>query len=286
MSVNGTLILLGLVFSAVAVFSWFEAGRIRTRVVTVELDGLPAALDGLRIGHLSDFHLGAPFSRGRHATERAVAWVAAQRPDLVVVTGDLLAHPRGEQRLRLLFGRLGSTIVVLGNHDVSRTRDPFSRTASLEGLPGTTVLRDETKLVEFRGQQVAVVGLDPESVHARTVDPRLLVRHAPLSVLLTHVPDVMDDLPADVFDLVLAGHIHGGQITIPWPGRHLNLAHPTARYVSGVYRVGTTVLHVSPGTGTTFVPFRLFARAEATELVLRSSRGASGQGDLRAAIQA
>src|SRR5437867_2406250 len=86
-------------------YAWLEAGWLRTRVLEVELDGLPAALDGLRIAHLSDFHLGAPLSRGRLATDRAVSWVAERRPELVCVTGDLVSHPRGEPHLRALLER-------------------------------------------------------------------------------------------------------------------------------------------------------------------------------------
>jgi hypothetical protein len=63
--------------------------------------------------------------------------------------------------------------------------------------------------------------------------------------------------------------MHDGQICVPYPGGKLRLAHPTARYTAGLYRRPGGVLHVSPGLGTTFVPFRFFARPEATELVLR-----------------
>jgi predicted MPP superfamily phosphohydrolase len=63
--------------------------------------------------------------------------------------------------------------------------------------------------------------------------------------------------------------MHDGQITLPYPGGKVRLAHPTARYANGVYRSRAAVMHVSPGLGTTFVPFRFAARPEATELVLR-----------------
>jgi predicted MPP superfamily phosphohydrolase len=66
--------------------------------------------------------------------------------------------------------------------------------------------------------------------------------------------------------------MHDGQITVPYPGGRLRLAHPSARYASGVYGSPAGVMHVSRGLGTTFVPFRFAARPEATELVLRSSR--------------
>jgi uncharacterized protein len=71
-----------------------------------------------------------------------------------------------------------------------------------------------------------------------------------------------------VFHLVLAGHLHDGQITVPYPRGKLRLAHPTFPYPRGLYRRPAATLHVSPGLGTTFVPFRFFARPEATELSL------------------
>jgi predicted MPP superfamily phosphohydrolase len=81
---------------------------------------------------------------------------------------------------------------------------------------------------------------------------------------------VLDRLEPGRFELVLVGHMHDGQIAVPYPGGKLRLAHPTAPYASGVYRSRAAVMHVSPGLGTTFVPFRFAARPEATELVLRS----------------
>jgi predicted MPP superfamily phosphohydrolase len=65
--------------------------------------------------------------------------------------------------------------------------------------------------------------------------------------------------------------MHAGQIVVPYPGGRLRLAHLRARDVEGVYDYDGTKLHVSPGLGTTFVPFRLFARPEVTELVVRSA---------------
>ena len=119
---------------ATLVYGWFEAGWLRSRVLEVAVHGLPEPLEGLRIAHLSDFHLGAPLSRGNRASALAVDWVAARRPDLVCVTGDLVSHPRGEPHLRELLRRLDRPLVVLGNHDVAVTRDPFSRAAELRDL--------------------------------------------------------------------------------------------------------------------------------------------------------
>ena len=251
-------ILVALAVAALA-YGWFEAGWLRTRVREVPVEGLPAELDGLRIAHLSDFHLGPP-SRGQRAVARAVAWTRERRPDLVCVTGDLLSHPRAEARLNELLQGLDA-YVVLGNHDVAVTRDPFSQAAVLEALPGT-LLVGESRTLELRGARVQVAGTAPGyDTAVPELDPA-----AALRILLTHFPR----LRVPGYHLVLAGHMHAGQIVLPYPGGKIRLAHLRARLAEGIYREGGVTLHVSPGLGTTFVPFRFFARPEATELVLQS----------------
>jgi len=239
-------------------------------VLDVSVEGLPAELDGLRIAHLSDFHLGVP-SRGAVASERAVEWVAERRPALVCITGDLLSRPRGEPLLRRLLSRLGPAYAVLGNHDFADTRDPFSQLVVLGDLGETVLLADDARTIELRGRRVQIVGLDPRSRWraTRAVAP-LVDPSADLRVLLVHFPEFIRTVASRSFQLVLAGHLHAGQIVLPYPGGRLLLAHPGARLSRGLYRFGGTALHVSPGLGTTFVPFRFFARPEATELVLRS----------------
>lgn len=270
------LIVLAALAVAVVAYAWFEAGWLRTRVLEVQLDGLPPALDGLRVAHLSDFHLGAPLSRGNGASGRAVDWVAARRPDLVCVTGDLVSHPRGEGRLRDLLVRLERPYVILGNHDIAVTRDPFSRAAELRDLERARLLRDEAESRTVRGESVSIVGVDPETYRKRQAEPhRRVDADASFRLLLCHFPGVARLLPAGAFDLILAGHLHAGQICLPWPGRRVTLAHPRARFVAGVYRTPGGTMHVSPGTGTTFLPLRLFARPEVTELVLRAPAASS-----------
>jgi hypothetical protein len=229
--------------------------------------GLPPELDGLRIAHLSDFHLGVP-SRGARALERAVEWVRERRPDLVAVTGDLLSRPRGEPQLLDALRRLPHPYVVLGNHDYAISRDPFSKRVELSNVEGATVLLDAAEVVEIRGKRVEIAGVDPRTWLQRKSsgfdDP-----HADLRILLCHFPRAFDTVPAGRWDLILAGHLHAGQIVLPYGFGKLLLAHPGSRYPEGVFERDGTVLHVSPGLGTTFVPFRFFARPEATELVLR-----------------
>jgi predicted MPP superfamily phosphohydrolase len=165
---------------------------------------------------------------------------------------------------------------VLGNHDVAISRDPQARRSDLRELEPTTLLRDEGRMLELRGRNVWLAGVDPRLIvyGRRKLDPNALGPppdvEPDLSILLCHYPRVLDRLEPGRFDLVLAGHMHDGQICLPYPGGKVPLSHPTAEYLAGVFRTPAATMHVSAGLGTTFVPFRFAARPEATELVLRA----------------
>ncbi|MDQ4030068.1 MAG: metallophosphoesterase, partial [Actinomycetota bacterium] len=249
---------------AVGIWGWFEAGWVRLRELRCPVPGLPPELEGLRVAHLSDLHLGVP-SRGVRAVESAVDWVARRQPDLTCITGDLLTRPAGEAFLRRLVPRLPRCYAVLGNHDFGLATDPFVERSALEELEPATLLSDDSRTIELRGRRVQVAGIDPRSW--RIPDPD---GDAGLRILLSHYPHVIERLEPGAFHLVLAGHMHAGQIVVPYVAGKLRFAHLTARLAEGIYRREAGTLHVSPGLGTTFVPFRLFARPEATELELVS----------------
>ena len=257
--------------AALAAWGLFEAGWVRFRELELAVPGLPRELDGIRIVHLSDFHFGVP-SPGVGAGRRAAVWTRRRQPDLVTITGDLLTHPRGEPMLRRLVRVLPQpTVAVLGNHDLAISRDPQARRSDLRELEPATLLRDGGVELELRGRRVWIAGVDPRLIVRRRlrIDPNALSREADFRILLCHYPRVLDVLQPGRFELVLAGHMHDGQIALPFPGGKLRFAHLDARFQRGVYRTGAGVMHVSPGLGTTFVPFRFAARPEATELTLR-----------------
>jgi predicted MPP superfamily phosphohydrolase len=259
-----------LVLAALA-WGWFEAGWVRLEALEAEIPGLVPELEGVRIGHLGDFHLGFP-SRGRVAVEKAVDWVAGRRPDLVLVSGDLLSRPRGEVELRRLIGRLDHCFCVLGNHDFALTRDPFSIPSAVSELEPATLLLDEARTVRVAGELVQIVGVDPRTYDESKAAPhRLADSGAALRICLCHFPGIAERMPPGSFDLICSGHLHDGQIAIPFPGGKIRLAHLRYRQGRGLIRRPSGLLHLSAGLGTTFVPFRFFARPEVTELVLRRS---------------
>ena len=132
------------------------------------------------------------------------------------------------------------------------------------------MLDGELRLLRVRGCTVSLTGsngragLGPDHDYS---EPR--EHGADLRILLCHYPWVHERLAPGAFQLVLSGHMHGGQICVPLPAGRIPLAHPTARHIDGTYVRDGCTMHVSPGLGTTFVGLRVLARPEATLLVLR-----------------
>jgi hypothetical protein len=261
--------------TAAAGLAWslFEAQWVELREVDVPVQGLPEELDGLTIVHLSDFHLGT-VSFNRRTVDRAVRWAAKSPSDLVVLTGDLLSRQRGETALRKAISALRprhGVYAVLGNHDVDVTRDPFSTPTDASGVEaeGAVLLEDESVLLDVNGRTVQVAGGDPRRGWKERPPAGLADSRADLRILLFHFPDVVRYLSPGAFDLVLAGHLHGGQICVPTPRGKMRLEHLRAPHWEGVHRTPAGTLHISRGLGTSFVPFRFLARPEATRLMVR-----------------
>jgi uncharacterized protein len=264
--------LVGAAAAGALAWSLWEAQWVELVERDVFLGGLPPELDGVRILHLSDFHLGT-LSLNACALARAMDWAPGRPVDLVAVTGDLVSRPRGEAALRRALARLEAphgVFAVLGNHDVAATRDPFSRPADLSRLDGASarLLEHEAAELEIGGRLVQIAGADPRLRHLGLAG--LVNREADLRILLTHFPEDADRLPPGAYHLVLAGHLHGGQICLPAPGGKLRLSQLRAAYWEGLFERAGGALHVSRGLGTTLVPFRFLARPEATVLTLKS----------------
>jgi predicted MPP superfamily phosphohydrolase len=260
---------------AAAGLGWglFEAQWVRFRRVEIPIAGLPSALDGFRILQLTDLHLGTLSQNGR-TLRKAIEWEEARDVDLLALTGDLVSRRRGESQLEAALGRLEprfGTFAVLGNHELGERRDPFSQPVDLNdvALGGTVLLADAASSFEVGRERVQVVGARPGS---RRFPPLALVdESASLRILLAHFPDTIDAVPPGAFHLVLAGHMHGGQICVPRPGGKTRLLNVFDPYLEGLYTVNGTPMYVSPGLGTTLVPVRYFARPEASLLVLRAA---------------
>jgi predicted MPP superfamily phosphohydrolase len=248
--------------------------RRRFRVVEreVAVADLDARLDGTVIAHLSDLHIGGftPRSWG-------LAWARAaneRRPDLAVVTGDLVTsgdefYDDVADVIGALRARLG-VYTSMGNHDYFGDGDQLASSLRQRGI---AVLRNEGTLVERNGAKLWVAAID--DTWTRRDDVHLAMRGRPdgaTTVLLAHDPTRFDAAADAGAEIVLSGHTHGGQIAMPFVQRAINLAMFSYPYTLGIYRRGRSVLYVHPGLGTTGPPMRLGVAPEVSLLVLRRKR--------------
>jgi predicted MPP superfamily phosphohydrolase len=262
-----------------ATLAWagfIEPRRLVTVRRTLHLARWPAAVDGLRVGVLSDLHAGVPHA-GRKAIARAVDRLNAEAPDAMLLLGDFLdAHPVWGGRippaeiaaeLSRLRSPLG-TFAVLGNHDWKRGGFEIwhaLRDAGIEVLENRAVKAGDVHiagLADLRSRRPdlpgALAGVPPD---------------APV-ILLAHDPDVFPFVPHRV-SLTLSGHLHGGQVAIPVLRLPAIPSRYGERYVRGHVVEEGRHLYVSSGLGTSGLPVRLFRPPEIVILELRSERAGS-----------
>jgi uncharacterized protein len=255
--------------------SGLESLSLRKRVRDLPVNGLPRELEALTILHVSDVHAG--FGPGLGLLRRSVDWARELEPDIVAVTGDLVARRRAARGFAAVAAELVATArhgayAVLGNHDLGRGRDPFAQGWDAADLGGLELLDGAATELSLNGRRISVAGGSAQRYFREPAyDPAThLDASADLRILLCHFPDVLPRLATGCAQLVLSGHLHGGQICLPWPGGRVGLAHPLSGPLAAVEASNGTVMHVSPGLGTTFVPLRFFAQPEVTLLRLYS----------------
>ena len=230
----------------------------------IRLPRLPDALDGLSILHLTDLHMnGLP---DRSFFEWACARCADERPDLVAMTGDVIDHLGVVNWLPSTLGRfverapLGCYF-VLGNHDLHVAGTEIR--AAMEEL-GWTSLAGRVITKDARGHSLLLAGT--ERPWAGEDPPLAGAPRADLRILLSHAPHLVRIARRQHVDLMLAGHLHGGQISWPLLGP-LN----GGRFHGGLYDVPPTLLHVGRGLGQmAMAPYRWRCPPEVTTLILRA----------------
>jgi len=239
--------------------------------VTVHVPGLPPALDGLRIAHLSDLHWG-PYTAQREV-RAAVEKANALAPDLIALTGDYVLYSADHARpcaheLAALRAPLG-VYAVPGNHDY--WTDIEVVTAQLRAA-GLSLLRNAAHRLEVNGAALWLAGVD--DVWERHHDLEATLVSVPLDepvLLLVHEPDFADEVVRAPHRLVLqlSGHSHGGQVNLPLLGRPI-LPWLGQRYPAGLQAVPGSALQVytNRGIGVTAPPLRFNCRPEVTLLTL------------------
>lgn len=248
--------------------------RLERRAVF--LPNWPAALDGLKVVHLSDIHVGGQMNRKRLA--RVVELTNEQEPALVLHTGDFLTHRLGsyDEPLYEALGRIKAAHgqwACFGNHDFEHPAHLAARLAD----SGVTVLRDRMAAVDIDGHPLEIGGLDfvfdrprRATVYRQVID-RWPGRSKSPRLLLSHDPTGFAHLPAGCADLVLSGHTHGGHIGIQLtPSHAITLVGLFGIPDQGLFGDERMQLHVTRCVGFYGFPMRIGIPPEVALLTLRA----------------
>ena len=235
------------------------------RRVTLPIEQLPEAFDGVVVAQLSDFHLGMPFSI--RSVRRAIAVVQAVRPHIIVLTGDFITHTHHLPLIRPMLSPLSAPLgvyAIFGNHDYLAGIEGVR--AALEDA-NTTVLVNQHCRICKDGAVVVMAGLDDVWRGAPDLQATLagVPEDAPV-ILLGHAPDSAEEAARRGVAVQLAGHTHGGHLRVPLLGS-LVLPRHGILHDLGLARVGNMWLYVSAGLGGR--PLRLGCRTEVTLHTLR-----------------
>ncbi|RPI50176.1 MAG: metallophosphoesterase [Acidobacteria bacterium] len=231
---------------------------------TVPVAGLSPALDGLRVGLITDLHHSEMVPASDVA--RAASLIRAERPDVIVLGGDYVTWgdrhyvvPCSEALAGLTapFGVYG----VLGNHDDDRDM-PAALAAH-----GYEVLRDARTTVRIRGEKIDLVGVRYWTRRARDI-ARLVRGSESTVILLAHDPRRLEEAAALNMSLVLSGHTHGGQVVLPGVGAVAARKFPV---IAGIGRRDNTSIFVSRGVGTVYVPYRLNCPPDVSVITLKTA---------------
>ncbi len=262
---------------AVVVIAKGLDNRLEISHYTVKSNKLPKEFDGFKIMHLSDFHC--------DTTAGLVDAVRNEHPDIICITGDM-THDTGsyEPFMRLLeeIIKIAPVYIVSGNHDVWR-KDYDEMIKKCERF-GAVVLQNESEIIKKDNEIITISGLeDPSSVTHSIISEKIKDGLEKLSIsdgfnlLLFHRANLLDAFNDMSFDLILSGHMHGGQFRIPGIG---GVVSPKTnfmqkgriffpKYFGGEYMINNTKMIVSRGIGNPTILPRVFNRPEICSITLK-----------------
>lgn len=240
----------------------FERHRLGLTDATLPVSGLPHALDGLRLGLITDIHHSetVPSSDVRNA----VALLSSARPDLIILGGDYVTW--GDRNfvgpVAELLAPLSAphgVFAILGNHDNDRDMPAALKAKKIE------VLRDARTRLEIKGEGLELAGIRFWTRRANEI-ARVLRRAQNTVILLAHDPRRLVEAAALNVPAVLSGHTHGGQVVLPGAGAFMRRNFPI---VAGNGARDNTHIFVSRGVGTVYVPIRINCPPEVAIVTLR-----------------
>ena len=262
------------------VFFYFQNNSIGTTQYNFSSDKVPPNFNGYKIVQLSDLH---SKSFGSNQSD-LVKKVKKVKPDLIVFTGDLIDSDRYDEKTSLTLMeklvQIAPVYYVTGNHEWWSGR--FDSLEDKLKDTGVQVMRNTVEDIIIGNDKIQIIGIDdPAKVNESYVERVIaeediansikgLEEGVNFKILLSHRPELFSLYTQYEFDIVFAGHAHGGQVRIPFVG---GLVAPNQglfpEYSSGMHDVDNTTMIVNRGLGNSIIPVRVFNRPEIVVVALK-----------------
>ena len=260
------LITLLLLFFAKA---YYDTNCIEVRHYQINNPFLGEVLGGLKVAHLSDLHIRAMGAKENKMLEL----IKDGKPDLILISGDLISFEGPYEPVISFLGQLKPPLgiyAVLGNTEYSNENGSCilcheERSKRLKKKQNPIFLRNSTFRLKVNGKALNILGVD-DPVNKRS-NLRTALRDTNSedpSILLAHSPEIFEESLGFGFDLILCGHTHGGQISFTKYLKKIFPLEASLRYIEGFFQEGKTLMYVSRGLGTSFLPFRFGVKPEIT----------------------
>lgn len=232
--------------------------------IDITSDNLPMSFHGFRIAHVSDLH-------NSHLWKQVVHLLQVNKPDIICITGDMVDFNNTNVDIALAFAaeavKIAPCYYVTGNHEVVIGEKDYEKLISGLEMLGVCVLDNEAVILERGDEEISLVG----TTWGSSLYQGELSEYEGYKLLLAHDPQYFESYQEAGYDLVLTGHVHGGQFRVPLigglygPGQGL-----FPKYDSGLYSTGDCNMVVSRGVGNSAFPVRLNNRPEVIFITLRT----------------
>lgn len=251
-----------------------DTTHIEIQKTTLSVKGLPESLEGFKIAHITDIQ-GDRYT-GRRQIARYIQKVNDQNPDLVIFTGDLISY--GTDYIKQSAEELGNakasygTIAVVGDHDYWAGVEHVKGALKKENIP---LLRDENHTIQI-GSTTSVLVTGVTEVYSKSSNPQIVdslassTHNTSLKIFASHqiVDHIIRSANKNGYNLLLAGHTHGGQIRVPFMGMSFSASERETEYVSGRYKEGSLTINANNGLGFTLGPIRYNAPPNVSVITL------------------